>query len=584
MFSESISPSSREQFQNLIANVFGSSTDSNNAASRSNNSDLISNSLSNLSLDVNSNDNLSLRKINPNISITKDDESLVDNTPKIFFDISTNISKILDVVVNFTKKYKETDLSKIENRKYVINEAENIQTPDSPKKSIFDNIKNYLPLSTTARSISIQNIQPEGSLESGQEGSSNISDAKPVDNNVKDKSNIILLNISKLLSNMSKDEKIQLVQNKETNKHLSSVSKSVDSIATIFKKYIDNQNDRLAELEKSRELSTTKNALTNLSIRETDTEKSSGGIFDLVLKGLGSVVGTVTSLLGGLAGVIGRVALSGLSSLVSGIAALGGLPLLAIAAGLGVIAYELKLAYDMIEETNRLKAETEALNKKLAAQAQDQQTKLEEKGKKEEEQTGVVSVKTELEKKEARALEARSNLANLKTQLESTPKTLGRPGGGTRNIDDYEPGPNPKYDELLKKIQKEELILKEAEETLARDKMLERSSSDPRNNKFKSFYIPEDFRPQNKFSSIAKALEQNSTSPMPRFESISVPASSAAPAVIDQNQQLNNNKNDQMPQSVLNNIGGATIDNSSVSYVSGSAYYRNVSDEVRRRQ
>jgi hypothetical protein len=580
MFSESISPSSREQFQNLIANVFGSSTDSNNAASRSNNSDLISNSLSNLSLDVNSNDNLSLRKIDPNISITKDDESLVDNTPKIFFDISTNISKILDVVVNFTKKYKEIDLSKIENRKYVINEAENIQTPDSPKKFIFDNIKNYLPLSTTARSISIQNIQPEGSLESGQEGSSNISDAKPVDNNVKDKSNIILLNISKLLSNMSKDEKIQLVQNKETNKHLSSVSKSVDSIATIFKKYIDNQNDRLAELEKSRELSTTKNALTDLSIRETDTEKSSGGIFDLVLKGLGSVVGTVTSLLGGLAGVIGRVALSGLSSLVSGIAALGGLPLLAIATGLGVIAYELKLAYDMIQETNRLKAETEALNKKLAAQAQDQQKKLDEKGKKEEEQTGVVSVRTELEKREAVVLEARSNLANLKAKLQDTPVYLKSRSA----LSEAGPKENPEYDKLLKQIEEQKSKLKKAGESLAQDKMLERSSSDPKNEKFKSFYIPEDLRPQDKWSSIAKALEQTSTSPMPRFESVSVPASSAAPAVIDQNQQLNNNKNDQMPQSVLNNIGGATIDNSSVSYVSGSAYYRNVSDEVRRRQ
>ena len=580
MFSESISPSSREQFQNLIANVFGSSTDSNNAASRSNNSDLISNSLSNLSLDVNSNDNLSLRKIDPNISITKDDESLVDNTPKIFFDISTNITKILDAVVNFTKKYKETDLSKIENRKYVINEAENIQTPDSPKKSIFDNIKNYLPLSTTARSISIQNIQPEGSLESGQEGSSNILDAKPVDNNVKDKSNIILLNISKLLSNMSKDGKIELVQNKETNKHLSSVSKSVDSIATIFKKYVDNQNDRLAELEKSRELSTTKNALTNLSIREADTEKPSGGIFDLVLKGLGSVVGTVTSLLGGLAGVIGRVALSGLSSLVSGIAAFGVLPFAAIAIGLGLITYELKLAYDMIEETNRLKAETEALNKKLAAQAQDQQKKLDEKGKKEEEQTGVVSVRTKLEEREAVVLEARSNLANLRAKLQDTPVYLK-----SRSVlSEATPKKNPEYDKLLKQIEEQESKLKKAGESLARDKMLERSSSDPKNEKFRSFYIPEDFRPKDKWSSIANALEQNSTSPMPRFESASVPASSAAPAVIDENQQLNNNKNDQIPRSVSNNIGGATIDNSSVSYVSGSPYYRNISPDIPRRQ
>ena len=114
--------------------------------------------------------------------------------------------------------------------------------------------------------------------------------------------------------------------------------------------------------------------------------------------------------------------------------------------------------------------------------------------------------------------------------------------------------------------------------------MLERSSSDPKNEKFRSFYIPEDFRPKDKWSSIANALEQNSTSPMPRFESASVPASSAAPAVIDENQQLNNNKNDQIPRSVSNNIGGATIDNSSVSYVSGSPYYRNISPDIPRRQ
>lgn len=175
------------------------------------------------------------------------------------------------------------------------------------------------------------------------------------------------------------------------------------------------------------------------------------------LKGLISAITTgVGTLLGGLVKLVGVLTNPVFLSLAG------------IAAGIGLIAYELKLAKEMIDETNKLNRDTEKLNRQLTEQAAAGAKIQATKATQELTETGVVTRSTEANKSEAEYLEIKGKLEEKKSELSKQVRffKVGR-GAEAETLE------NEKYIQLEKEIKELE---KQAEEKYQKTEQLKQEA------------------------------------------------------------------------------------------------------------
>lgn len=238
------------------------------------------------------------------------------------------------------------------------------------------------------------------------------------------------------------------------------------------------ETDRLAQKEAEKEQED--NKIYNVRIVDglpsAGKKDEEGGFLSTLFKGLTTGISSLLGLLPSL-GTLGKL-LSGipalLGSLVSGLFSFIGvlanpvfLTLTAIAGGIAAIVYELKLAGEMIAETNKLKKDSERLSGQIHEQAKTGQAAMQAKADKELAETGSVSKVTQANLNESEYLVTHSKIeeinAKLKNMSEYTQRKTG-PGEFKREKNkEYEKLENEKK-ELEKKRDEEYKKTKESKE------------------------------------------------------------------------------------------------------------------------